>query len=94
MVVSQIGRAAGNACPSSAHLRESASIEEDADVVVLCWWAHLDRPDVDPDRYVLAVAKNRQGGRRERRVLDIDPHTQVLRPIPIEEQERFLDLAK
>jgi replicative DNA helicase len=42
IVLAQIGRSGANAVPRLEHLRETGSIEQDADVIVL-----LDRPDVD-----------------------------------------------
>lgn len=56
VVLSQVGRQSENKAPSLADLRDSGSIEQDADVVILL---HRNRNSSDTS---LEIAKNRNGG--------------------------------
>ncbi|HEY3390042.1 MAG TPA: DnaB-like helicase C-terminal domain-containing protein, partial [Prolixibacteraceae bacterium] len=51
--LSQLNRQAANVKPELHMLRESGSIEQDSDVVVMPW--------VEDGRYQLAIEKNRRG---------------------------------
>ena len=76
LLLSQLKRDAGGE-PELDHLKESGSIEEDADVVILL---HPMGTEEDGDLLVLAkVAKNR-GGRRGRIALAFDGKTQRWAP--------------
>jgi replicative DNA helicase len=54
--LSQLNREAGSDKPQLHHLRESGSIEQDADIVIFPW-----RNKADNDRFFLTIAKNRRG---------------------------------
>jgi len=61
IVVSQLNRQASNGQPELSHLRDSGSIEQDADAVMM-----IDRPNAEDDgaidrESVVFVRKNRQG---------------------------------
>jgi replicative DNA helicase len=64
VVLSQLGRTSEGSAPSIAHLRDSGSIEQDADVVMLL---HRDQRGIDPNDgkdflpTSVEVAKNRNG---------------------------------
>jgi replicative DNA helicase len=69
VVLCQLNRAADvlreNESPRLSHLRESGSIEQDADKVLFLWRPNKGMEGVDPDRRddhgMLSIAKNRQG---------------------------------
>jgi replicative DNA helicase len=62
IVVSQLNRQSGGGAPELSHLRDSGSIEQDADVVMM-----IEKPCLDDDdgygsrEMVVHVRKNRQG---------------------------------
>jgi replicative DNA helicase len=85
---SQISRAGKNILPTTADLRESGAIEEDADIVLLVWWPEKDRVHGVGERYLVDVAKNRQGGTTGVRVLAINRETQMLSPVVEWEADR------
>lgn len=77
LLLSQLNRAGEGGEPELQHLKESGSIEEDADVVLLL---HPMGNEPDGSLLVLAkVAKNR-GGRRGRLALSFDGKTQRWTP--------------
>lgn len=77
LLLSQLNRASEADEPELHHLKESGSIEEDADVVVLL---HHMGNELDGSLLMLAkVAKNR-GGRRGRLALSFDGRTQRWKP--------------
>lgn len=77
LLLSQLNRASEGDEPELHHLKESGSIEEDADVVVLL---HPMGSEPSGDLLVMAkVAKNR-GGRRGRIALSFDGRIQRWRP--------------
>lgn len=79
LLLSQLNRSGEGGEPELQHLKESGSIEEDADVVVLL---HPMGNEPDGSLLVLAkVAKNR-GGRRGRLALAFDGKTQRWKPSP------------
>ena len=90
VVNSQISRRSAGRMPTMGDLRESAAIEEDADVALLGWWPWLDGHKDMRERYVLDVGKNRLGGRLDRLVLAIDPQTQRFDSVLLFEAERVL----
>lgn len=89
LFTSQVQKASG-ASPTSSQLRESGSIEEDAYVVLMLYWPAKANMDKDIHRFVISVAKNRDGGETRRRVFEINPETQALTRLPDEEERRFL----
>lgn len=95
MTLSQVSRRSGRTMPTQGDLRESGSIEEDSDVILLLWWPKRDHPQKAKSygfrqRFVLDVVKNRTGGVLARRVFAINEQTQHLSTLPPEEQQRFL----
>lgn len=77
LLLSQLNRASEGGEPELQHLKESGSIEEDADVAILL---HPMGHEADGSMLVLAkVAKNR-GGRRGRLALSFDGRTQRWAP--------------
>lgn len=77
LLLSQLNRASEGGEPELQHLKESGSIEEDADVAILL---HPMGHESDGSMLVLAkVAKNR-GGRRGRLALSFDGRTQRWAP--------------
>ena len=90
IVVSQLQKGTGQ--PSMRDLRESGSIEESADAVILLWWPRKERDDVDADKVVLRVGKNRITGPPGLAVCEVDPGTQRFgRLIPKDAAEMFLE---
>lgn len=86
---SQISRKGGHTLPTTMELRESGAIEEDSDVVLLVWWPEKDRAAENvAGRYLVDIAKNRQGGKTGVRVLAINPETQKLEGVVDFEQDR------
>lgn len=57
--LSQLNREAANEKPQLHHLRESGSIEQDADVVIMPWRDTSDGSE--PGKYMITVNKNRRG---------------------------------
>ena len=53
IALSQLNREADTGKPHLSHLRESGSLEQDADIVVFPW--------VEDNEYKLTIAKNRRG---------------------------------
>ena len=47
--------------PKLSDLRDSGSIEQDADLVLFCQWPATVNPDADPKNYRVVVAKRRNG---------------------------------
>ena len=97
VAVSQIGRSmyrsGRNGLPRLEHLKESGAIEEDADVVVLCYWPWkemLMRENTPQGRYVLNLAKNRYAGFTGILAASIDPGTQRLAVLSREDEDAFV----
>jgi len=91
IAVSQVGRAmlreSRKGLPRLEHLKESGAIEEDADVVVLCYWPRKEMllgNDTPPGVYVLDLAKNRPTGFTGPLVCGINPATQKLAPLDLD----------
>lgn len=61
LALSQFNRAAAEGEPQMHQLRESGSLEQDADKVILLW--EPDAARTYPRRVTAKIAKNRQGGR-------------------------------
>ena len=64
LALSQLSRASeqrNDKRPQLSDLRDSGSIEQDADVVLFLYREGMHKPDVDRNRTELIVAKNRNG---------------------------------
>lgn len=76
ILLAQINRA-GNDSPTKEHLKDSGSIEEDSDVVLIADREHLRKRDVDPSEMTIAVDKNRSGPTGLARVRFVPSETRV-----------------
>lgn len=76
IMLAQINRT-GNDKPTKEHLKDSGSVEEDSDVVMIADREHLRRRDVDPSEMTIAVDKNRGGPTGLARVRFIPHETRV-----------------
>lgn len=60
ILLAQINRE-GNDRPTKENLRDSGSLEQDSDVVIVADREHLRKRDVDPSKMTLGIDKNRGG---------------------------------
>lgn len=73
--------------PILSDLRDSGSVEQDADIVVFAYWEAKCNPKADANLYRLIIAKNRKRGIQSPIVeMRIDPYRQWLFPIEPEDQ--------
>lgn len=76
ITLAQISRS-GNDKPSKEHLRDSGSIEQDSDCVIIADREHLRRHEVSPSEMSLSIEKNRGGPTGFARVKYIPHETRV-----------------
>lgn len=83
LLLSQLNRSSAKEArmPVLSDLRDSGSIEQDADIVLFPWWEAKQNPQASPFDYKIIQAKNRPRGVRMQMVdLVVDPYEQWLRP--------------
>jgi len=62
--LAQLNRGADGKRPNLTHLKESGSIEEDADIVILLYPEDWDAEEPKSNKLIIDVAKNRDGPKR------------------------------
>lgn len=75
ILCSQVGRAVfeeGNREPALANLKGTGVLEEHSDTCILLHWEHFYKPEADPNKYKIIIAKQRNG-RTGEYVLHFEP---------------------